>query len=410
MSTAIKARWARRFVAVGIVWFVSWQLATVAGVGRRVGVVLGLYGFVFHVVFGKGYSLLPSYFDRTLAFPRAPAVHLPLAAVGTGCLALGAALSGGIDLDVSPLSPATGETLTGIGASLWLAGCLVFVGTIGWTVRDNLSGRETGTGDANADRRWVDRYANAFVPVVALYVLAGATIPVLEWLEFDQSLVAGGPPVTHLLAAGGAALLLFAVGFRLLPRFLVVSPRTWLVALALPAGALGPALLVGDFLGGSRFLLGAVLEATALVGFALAYVDMYSRSNRRRVGFYAVALGVLCGAGVAILGLSFATDWFGVPGDPFDAHYRLALVGLLGLTVVGVTYQFYPPAVASSSLVDNRTAGLSIALLAGGLLVEVGGLLRSAPVVERGGRLVVLAGSIVYATVVFAVFLERRGR
>jgi len=51
----------------------------------------------------------------------------------------------------------------------------------------------------------------------------------------------------------------FALGFRLLPRFLVSS-----------------------FGFGRWFRLGAGLEAVALVGFAVAYADTFVRSERRR--------------------------------------------------------------------------------------------------------------------------------
>ncbi|MFB6228069.1 MAG: hypothetical protein ABEH88_05730 [Halobacteriales archaeon] len=50
----------------------------------------------------------------------------------------------------------------------------VFVGALLWSVRGNLSGAATGTGSANADRRGVDRIANAFVPVALAYLLTGS--------------------------------------------------------------------------------------------------------------------------------------------------------------------------------------------------------------------------------------------
>ena len=54
------------FLAVGLAAFVAWQAAALAGLGRRVAVALGLLGFVLHVVFAKGYTLVPSYFARRL--------------------------------------------------------------------------------------------------------------------------------------------------------------------------------------------------------------------------------------------------------------------------------------------------------------------------------------------------------
>ena len=405
MTTATLSRWTRRFVASGILWFVCWHLATLAGTTRRVGVVLGLFGFVFHIVFGKGYSLIPSYFETQLAFPRAPAVQLPLTLLGTAVLALSA---GGFD-PISSSIAGTTITLGAIGAVLWLAGCLVFVGTIAWTIRGNPIGRHTGTSEANEDRRRVDRIANAVVPLVVAYLLAGAVVTAAHELGRDLPLVpSSGPPTTHLLAVGAATLLLFAIGFRVLPRFLVVRPRTWLVSIVLPAGAIAPALLVVDFLGTGLFHLGAFLQAIAVVGFAVAFVDMFHRSDRRRVGFYGVYVGVLCGVLAVGLGLTFAFDGLSVPGNPFDAHYRLALVGFLGLSIVGVSYQFYPPAIASRSWIDDRTAAVSMGLLGVGVLVEASGLIVGSGSLERLGSVLVLAGALVYAVVVFTVFLERR--
>lgn len=136
-GTSRRARW---FVGAGAVFLVAWGVADLAGAGRRVGIVLGLYGVVLHTVFGKAYSLVPSYFDRELSTPRASTVQFPLSALGTAALAVGA-YGPGPDL------------LGTVGAALWLLGVTVFVGAIAWSVRDNLAGAETGTGEHNAGSR-----------------------------------------------------------------------------------------------------------------------------------------------------------------------------------------------------------------------------------------------------------------
>lgn len=396
MTSAIVSRWSRALVAAGVGFFALVHLAVAADVGRPATVVLGLYGFVFGVVFGKGYSLIPSYFARELAVARAPAIHLPLHVVGTAGLALEA-------LDV--LAAYAGP----IGRWCWLGGVVAFVATIGWTVRDNLSGRETGTGEVNVHRERIDRASNAVVPVVLAYLLVGASLAAVG----STALPGRGPASTHLLAAGSAALLVFAVGFRLLPRFLVASPRPALVAVVLPAGAVAPALLAWDFLGGAAFRAGAALQSIAVVGFAIAYADLYRRSDRRRVGFHGVLAGAVFGVATVALGLWFALVGFDapVPGGAsglVEAHYRLALRGFLGLIIVGVTFQFYPPAIGERAGVDDRTALVAIGLLAAGLAIEVGGLLAGHGSVERVGSIVALAGAIVYVFVIFALFLERR--
>lgn len=389
MATATVSRWTRRFVGVGVVWFVCWQAAVVVGVSRGVSVTLGLYGFVFHVLFGKAYALVPSYFDRSLAFPRAPAVHLPLAAAGVAGMALGAS---GI--------PPWGV----VGVLAWTLGVFVFVAAIAWSVRDNLTGRETGTAESKAELRRVDRVANAFIPIAIAYLVVGTVLSVGQTTGAGPSLVAGRAPVTHLLAAGGVALLLFAVGFRVLPRFLVVRSRLWLARVVLVAGAVGPLMLAVSFGGGESFTVGASLEAVALVGFALAYVDLFRRSDRRRIGLY-VFCAAAAGA-VLVAGFGVFLTVLGFDAAVADAHARIALLGFLGLAIVAVSYQFYPPAVAAVSFVDDRTAAVAAALLVVGLSVEVGGILTGHAGGVAVGRSLALVGSVCYAGVLAAVFVE----
>ncbi|WP_254763912.1 hypothetical protein [Natrinema marinum] len=394
-ATATVTRWSRAFVAVGIGFFLAWQVAVAAGLPRAATVPLGVTGFVLHVAFGKAYTLIPSYFARELAVPRAPAVHLPLAVVGT----VGAAAAG------AGLGP---PALALLGAGSWFVGCLVFVAAIGWTVRDNPTGQETGTGTTDAHRERVDRLANAAVPAVLAYLLVGSSLSLAIELGLEPPVVAPGPATTHLLAAGTVALLVFAVGFRLFPRLLVASVRPSLVGLVLAAGVAGPALLAADFRGGALFRLGGALEATALVGFAVAVADLFRRTDRRRVGGRAILAAACCGALIAALGLLFAfAPAASVPPAAYDAHYRLAVGGFVGLTIVGVTYRFYPPAVASQWGVGDRTARLSVASLIGGLGFEVTGLLASAPSLVGAGRWLSVLGAALYVTVLWTVFLER---
>ncbi|MFB6141548.1 MAG: hypothetical protein ABEJ26_14065 [Halosimplex sp.] len=391
--SATLSRWSRALVAGGVCWLVGWQAAAVAGLGRRTTVTLGLFGFVLHVVFGKAYSLVPSYFDRELAWPRAPAVHLPLAAVGTAGLAL-APLSG---------TPATVGT---VGAAAWAAGVAVFLATLAWTLRDNPTGAETGTGDHNADRRPVDRAANLFVPVVLAYLAAGSWETLAAHSAALPTLLDGYPPrATHLLAVGGAALLIFAVGFRLLSRFLVAHLPPWVPWVVLPTGAIGPALLAAGLPAGPLFRAGAVVEAVAVVGFAASYAHLYRSTDRDRVGFDGPLLGVGFGTVAVALGLSFA---FGsIRPALVAAHYRLNLLGFLGLSIVGVTFQFYPPTVGRFPGAGDRLARVALGSLAGGLVVEVVGAVATTPVAVEAGRALALLGSIAYAYLVLGVFVQR---
>jgi hypothetical protein len=389
MSQTVSAG-ARRFVVASALFFLSSQAAILVDASRRVVVTLVLYGFVFHMIFGKGYALIPSYFDRNLVFERAPTLQIGLSTLGV--LSLVAAAAG------------VAETLL-LGATLWAGGVAVFVGTLAWTVRDNLLGGDTGTGGANAERAGIDRYANLFVPVALGYLLLGSA----ELL----ALAAGGPTlfaattaqVSHLFAAGAATLLLLAIGFRLFPRFLVAHPPKPLVAVVLPAAALGPALIAGG-LYSDLLIAGLVVEATAIVGFAVAFLVLFARSPRRRVGFYGVLCGVIAGIVGVALAAVLALD--GYRGGVVTAHYRTLLVGFLGLSIVGAAYQFYPPTVGTLPATTDRTALISIGLLAGGVSCQVAGLVGGVDPLTTVGEAGTILGAGVYAYLLGAAFEMRR--
>ena len=390
--SATKSRWSRVLVAVGVVGLVAWQVAVLAGTPRRTAVTLGLYGFVLPVVFGKAYALVPSYFDRDLAWSLAPAVQVPLTAVGVVGLAL------------VPLSsvPAVAGT---VGAVAWTLGVGVFLGTLVATVRTNLTGAETGTGDHNADRRPVDRVANLFVPLVLAYLAVGSWETLAAHTAVPGLLDGYPPRVSHLLAAGTAALLVFAVGFRLLPRFLVAGTDRRLPWVVLPAGAVGPACIALGIPGGPLLHAGAGLEAVAMVGWAVAFAGLYRATDRDRVGFYGPLLAVLAGLAGVALGLVMAVDAASVA--LVATHYRLNVLGFLGLTIVGVTYQFYPPTVGRFPGAGDRLALWSMGLVAAGLAVEVAGALAAVGVATTAGRAVSLLGALAYAYLVLGVFVQR---
>jgi hypothetical protein len=330
-----------------------------------------------------------SYFDRTLAFERAPTLQLALSTPGV--------------LGLAAATEAIPHALL-LGSVLWAGGVLVFVGTLGWTVRDNLLGGDTGTGGANEDRAAVDRYANLFVPVALLYLLVGSLELLALSADAPTLFVATTAQVSHLFAAGGATLLFLAIGFRLFPRFLVAHPPTPLVAVVLPAGALGPVLVAAGL--HSRLLVaGLAVEATAIVGFALSVLVLFVRSPRRRVGFY----GVLCGMLAGILGVALAAVLAlrGYAGGVVTAHYRTLLVGFLGLSIVGAAYQFYPPSVGDLPGAGDRAAAASIALLAIGLLCQVAGLVGGVGLLAVAGESGTVLGSGLYAYLLGAAFATR---
>ena len=392
MSAARGSRW---FVAVGVAFLVAFQAAAVAGVGRTALAVLGVHGFVVHVLLGKAQALVPTYFDRDLAAPRIARTALPFTAAGA------AATAGWL---------ATGSRVLAAGAVAWTLGVAVVVGLLLASLRGNLTGRETGTGAHNAHRRRVDRAANAAVPVALAYLAAGAyqTAAAAPATLALPALDGGLPVAVHLVAAGGALVALFAVGFRLFPRFLAATPPWPLVAVVLPAGALAPALLAVDFYGTAVFRAGAVFETVAVLGFAAAYAVLYARSDRSRVGLRAVLAAVASGAAGVALGVGFATGALAPSPGHVLAHLRLNVAGLLGLAVVGALYQFYPPSVGRLPGCGDRLALASLVALAGGLWVEAAGRLAGASLLASAGAAVGLAGALVVAYLIGAAFLARR--
>lgn len=384
-------------MAASALFLPLWLAADLAGATRRSALALAVFGFVSHVVFGKAYTLVPSYFDVGLAAPRAPALHLPLAVAGTLAMAAGAAL------------PSL-AVLTGVGAALWALGVLVFAAAMLWTVRGDLTGARTGTSDANAERRPLDRVANLGMPVAVLYFgLAGYAVAALQ-LGLPSPFGGYAPRVSHLVAAGGAANMLFAVGYRLLPRFTVTHPSRRVALAVLPAGAVAPLLLAIDLNGGAVFHVGAALQTVAVVGFAWSVLWMARTTDRDRLGFHAVALGAVAGVAAVALGLHMA---FGAGPRPglAAAHYRLNLLGFLGLTIVGVAFQFYPPAVGDFTGAGDRTGLAAIALLAGGLAVDAAATVAGATTLSAAGRAAALLGGLLYAWLIVGLFLlhERTG-
>ncbi|MFW5973879.1 MAG: hypothetical protein ACOCPZ_00670 [Natrialbaceae archaeon] len=393
MSTpaAQVSNWSRRFTLASVGFALAWGFCAVAGLSRRAEVSLALFGFVFHAVFGRGYALIPTYFDRSVHPPWLPALQFPLSVGGAALLAVDG------ELGVS--------TLRSAGATLWLAGAAVFVGGLLWSVRTNLTGAETATGEHNSHRRRVDRFANLFVPVVFAYLLAGS-YELLAGAAGLPALLGGYPPrATHVLAVGSATLLVFAVGFRLFPRFLRTTPPTWLVAVVLPLGAVSPAGLAATLPAGDWFPAFAVGQAGAVLGYAAAMAVMFRRAEGPRIGMY----GVLAGAALGVVGIGLGL-WFafgGLAPELFVAHARVNLLGFLGLSILGATYQFYPPSVSQYPGGDDRTAAVSITAVAAGLLVQTGGAAHGVGWGVLAGEVLALVGITLFAVIVVGAISSR---
>lgn len=328
MSAAATSSRVRRFVVAGIGFLVVWQIGILANIPRSTEVTLGLFGFVLHVLFGKAFALVPAYFDADLQLPEAPAVQLPLTVVGTGALGLGSV-------------PGGSPSLSTIGALLWTLGVGLFLLAMVWSIHDNMWGRTRETATRKPSRRELDRLANLGIPIALAYLAVGTYAIMAPTVGLPPLIDGYRPRATHLLAAGTATVFVLGVGFRLLPRFFVASPPARLPSVVLACGALGPGLLATTLGRGWPFAAAAILEAAAVGGFAVIVFALYRRSDRARVSFYGIVAGAVYGSLGVLLGLSFA--FHRVSARLATAHVRTNLLGFLGLTIVGVTYQLYPP-------------------------------------------------------------------
>jgi hypothetical protein len=183
-------------------------------------------------------------------------------------------------------------------------------------------------------------------------------------------------------------------------------PR-WLALLTLPAGAVGPALLAIGYPAGAAFAAGAVLVSLAVAAFAVAYGWLFLSTDRSRVGFYGPLGGVAAGLVGVGLGLQFASAR--IDHTLVGAHLRLNVLGLLGLSIAGVVYQFYPPAVGSWPGAGDRLAFWSLAGYAAGLplfaLEPV-----TAPIVGAAGHVAVGSAGVALLYLLLATIRTRTAR
>ena len=242
----------------------------------------------------------------------------------------------------------------------------------------------------------VDRVANAGTPVALLFLVAGTVGFALSELGLGGSFIEYTPRWIHLLAVGTATLLVFSIGFRLLPRFLSTTPPGWLVWVVLPAGVIGPLLLAAGIPDGPLFQTGALVQSIALVGYGALVVTLLVRTERSRVGYSAILAGALSGLAVVSLGLIFAFE--GQSGQHVMTHLRVAVLGFLGLTIVGVSYQFYPPAVFDGLLPANSFVGRE-GLFTGNRIARLGILLLCLAVLFELTRLTGTNGYVIYGSI-----------
>ncbi|MFB6189065.1 MAG: hypothetical protein ABEI57_04205, partial [Halapricum sp.] len=383
MAAGRLSRWTRYFTVASAGSLVVSQAIAVLGGSRPLVVAVAIFGFVCPMIFGMAYLLLPSYVGRTLADQRLPAVHFVLAYLGSGALVAGRALDR--------------VALIREGVALWSLGVAVFVGALAWTVVPAVLNRpEVALRSDEAPQRST-RLATAMIAVALGYLVVG-TGALLGWAGLGPVSEFAFPAVVHYYAAGLGALLIFALGTRLVPGFFHVTPPrvgTWV---ALVPGAVAPGLL-GTFLwGGVIFRVGAALQAVAMAGYAGVVVYVFRRSDWDRVGLVGIVLGAV--AGVVAVGINLPAAFGYVATGQIRAHAATVITGFFALTIVGYAVQFF--AVTSGRFLgaSDRGVRVVVATLAGGTVVRTGGLLASVDAVSRIGAGLALFGAIGYTYLV----------
>lgn len=375
-------RWTRLFTLAGVACLLLWRVGLLADLPARSAVELAVLGFVLHVVFGHAYLLVPAYFGRVHRSSHLPGVHLALATSGTLLLA-------------GSHFPATPDGTRLVGALLWAAGVAVFVGSLARSLRG--VARDPFADASNL----AERAAVLVVPVPFAYLAAGSYDLLAAQTAAPRLLAASAAGVSHLFAAGVAALLVFALGVRLLPRFLGVDPLAVPSVFVLVAGSVGPGLLAVSLWGGWLFRAAAAVEGAAVVAFFVHAVVLFARSDRRRVGLAGILAGLAAGAVAVGVSGGVAAGW--LSPARIEGHVALVLGGFLTVTVAGFLVQFYPPSVADARGAGEATTRAALAALLGGALLEASGLALGSSALTSAGRALAAAGAAGLAYVLLAV-------
>lgn len=388
-SAAGLRRWTRRFVLASGAAFVAFLLVLLVDGGRRTAVLLGLYGFVCPMIFGMGYLLLPAYAGRTLVDQRLAGVHFVLAVSGVCLLVLGWVREG-----IGPLFTA--------GAVLWALGVATFVGSLIATVGPAVVAEPTGVFRFDDRPQRSSKLGTAMIPVALGYLLVGTvgllgTTPVLGgWTPTLAQ-------VSHYYAIGFGALLVYALGARLLVGFYHVTPPRLLVYPMLLFGAFAPALL-GTFRRGEPwFLLGAAFAALAMACYLLVVGFVAIETDRSRVEL----LGIVCGALAGVVAVAAALT-VALGEDVATAttlHWTLVLGGFFPLTIVGYACQFFPVTGGQVSGASERGVATTIGLLAVGVVVQGAGIVGQLGFVRAVGVGLSLAGALGYLYLVGGRFV-----
>lgn len=359
------------------------------------------------MIFGMAQQFVPLYAGRQLWSPRWAFVQVSLAVVGVAVM-----------LPTPALEP--------VGFGLWLVSAVLFVLVFVRTLRsEKLPVRPAGR---HPEYMQMDRLGTPMTVAAVLYLIAASAGFFLQ----SPSTAPLVPAVQayyyswlHVYNLGFIALMIFGVGFHLLPRFLDAVPNLRLakviVAMALPGPVMVAVTMPYLDVPALEFLFAAFafFEAVAAVLFATLVLDVWNRSEHRRPAsaFNATAglwliLGVTFGALFGIFPTLTATDW--VP-----AHGWINFFGFAGFEILGVAHEVLPPFTSLGLPLSRRVTridfvlanvGLVLVVLAWGALVM--GFATAGELVAVAGLLLLLSMAILWASgTVWSLFgIVRRPR
>ncbi|MFB6195204.1 MAG: hypothetical protein ABEI80_03470 [Haloplanus sp.] len=361
---------------------VALQIAFLSDASYRVVAIVGLFGAVLPMVFGMAYLLLPSYVGRTLSTPRLPGVHFLVAYAGTGLLA-------GHELFELGRPVLLGGTL------LWSVGVGLFVAALLLTVVPAIGATSDGVVPSRTRSGGSTRLAMAAIPLAVGYLLVGTIALLSTLLGAGTPLAAPFPTVVHLYATGFVALLIFALGIRLVTGFFHVTPPTLLSWLVLLSGGVAPGVLSVNFWRPPWFAVGAGGELVAMMGYAALVAIVTYRTDRRRVGLYGIGFGAL--GGVGAVSVAFAAISGRIGALDIATHVTVALDGFLIPTIIGYAYQFFPVTNGRFRGATDRTALATIVLLGAGTVIGALGVAADSYWLRSGGFGLALIGAGGYA-------------
>ncbi len=336
-------------------------------------------GFIGLMIMGMAQQFIPLYSGRELWSGRGAFAQVGVAAVGV------------VLLLVSP-------ALEPVGLALWLLGTLLFLLWIVLTIRSpKLPVRAQGK---HAEFHAMDVLGIPMTSAAVLYLIA-ASVGFLLASPSDAPLVpfaaAHWFSFFHLYTLGFIVLMVFGVGFHLLPRFTDSVPNLRaakvVTAMALP----GPALvaltmpLLDD--PSAEFVFGvfAVFEAVAAIVFAVLVLDLWNRSEHRRP---ASSFNATAGLWL-ILGVTFAS-LFGIAPqltlEWYPAHGWINLFGFAGFEIFGVTHEVLPPFTSMGLKVSRGVTRTDFVLANVGLAAVVLSFAASLFGSPAGGELLAIAG------------------